>query len=396
MKKKIQSKIKKFMGKCHQRKCKKYCQGNINMRKKQYIEKKILKIAEKILSCTTFDRLLIERRRRIHKVTGFYPEAVFLSKKKSEKKYCIVRYRMPVFGLVAAGIQYVFCYYLLAERGYIPILDIEYTYSFKQGRIGEYNIWDACFKQPISAKEAATQPYVLAAGELFDYSNDPQICLALNDDIKDHFIHVRKENFREYYAKAQKYVEPIWQVKNELLTELDEEIWNKVNGCKILGVFLRENFSKDVFFENREDQRIYSNHPLLPGVRETIEIIKSQLSVWEYDYIFLSTIYIESLQQFKDAFEDRVIYIERPRMSIKDKRLANFGMSEKETYEMFNLNLTYHINISQTYIKEIVALSRCTYLLGGASSGMAAALVMNGGQYEDIHILEDARKIQRY
>ncbi len=145
-------------------------------------------------------------------------------------------------------------------------------------------------------------------------------------------------------------MEPIWQVKDELLADLDEELWNKVNGCKILGVFLRENFSKDVFYESREDRQVLANHPLLPGVRETIEIIKNQLFAWEYDFIFLSTMYIESLQRFRDEFGDKIICIERSRMSIKDNRLAYFGMSEKEIYEVFNSNPIQYINISQTYI----------------------------------------------
>ena len=363
---------------------------------KQHIEKTILKLGEKILPCTTFDRLLIERRRKINKVTENYPYAGFLSKKESDKKYCIVRYSMPTFALFAAGIQYVFCYHQLAKRGYIPIIDIEYTYSFRQGRIGESNIWDACFMQPVTAKEAALQPYVLVAGELFSYSDDPSICLDLNEDITDHFIHVKKENFRAYYAKAKKYVEPIWQVKDEILSELDEEIWNQINGRRVLGVFLRENFSKDIVYMDKNDQAVFSNHPLLPGVKETIEIIKTQLLSWEYDLIFLSTIYSDSLMLFKEVFGDKVICVDRERMNISDKRSESFGMSEQELYELFRSNVAHYQSTSQAYLKEIVGLSRCNYLLGGASSGMSAALVMNGGEYDDIYVLEDVRKIKRY
>ena len=49
-----------------------------------------------------------------------------------------------------------------------------------------------------------------------------------------------------------------------------------------------------------------------------------------------------------------------------------------------------------TYLKEIIALSQCNYFIGGASSGAAIALTMNGGEYEDIYLLEDIRKINRY
>lgn len=365
------------------------------MRVRQCIENLIMKVVERILPRTTFDRLLIERRRRINKVTEYYPYAFFLSKKKSKKKYCVVRYSFPNMALIAAGIQYIFCYHQLVERGYIPIIDIENDFSFKQGRLGEHNIWDVCFKQPITAKEVANERYVLATGELFSYSDDPQICLDLNGDSSDHFVHVRKEDFREYYAKVNKYTEPIWQVKDEILAELNEEIWNKVCRHRVLGVFLREDFSRDISHKSESDEAVYRNHPLMPGVKEVIEIIRTQLNEWKYDFIFLSTVYQESVEQFKEAFGNKLIYIERDRALINDEPLY-FSMNEREVYEDQQANLAYYENRSKTYLKDIVALSRCNYLIGGPSSGMAAALVMNGGKYDDIFILEDARKIPRY
>ena len=363
---------------------------------KEMLESKILSMINAVLPNTTFDRLVIERRRRINRIEGCYPEAIFLSKRKSDKKYCVVRYERPTFDLMAAGIQYVFCYHLLSQRGYIPILDIEYIYSFRQGQIGEYNIWDECFEQPVSAREAATQPYVLAAGSLFTYSNDPVVCMELNHDAADHFIHVRKDHFREYYAKANEYVQPIWTIRKDLLDEFDEELWNKVRDHRVLGVFLRENFSKDVSYKVEADAEVYSRHPLLPGVKETIEIIKNQLSSWNYDYIFLSTMYADSVELFRKEFGDKVICVERERINTDDTPGTNFSMGEKEEYDAFKSNLPYYRNLVRTYLKEIIALSRCDYLLGGASSGMAAALVMNGGKYQDIYILEDERNIKRY
>lgn len=363
---------------------------------RQKAEKGILKIAEKILPPTTFDRFLIERRRRINKVIGYYPEAVFFSKGKSEKKYCIVRYTYPVFALMAAGIQYIFCYHQLVERGYIPLIDIEFAYSYRQGRLGENNIWDLCFEQPISVKEAVDQAYVLATGGLFSYSDAPRVCLDINSDMNDHFIHVRKDNFREYYAKVKKYVAPIWKVKPEIILELEEKEWNKVKGYRVLGVFLRESFTKDISPKNEADKAVYGNHPLLPGVREIVGIIKTGLQDWNYDFIYLSTMYEDSLQIFREEFGDKVVCIERHRLHFSDEPILSFDMSEKELYEQYLINQHVDEKITRTYLEEIIALSRCDYLIGGASSGMAAALTMNGGKYEDIYILEDARKIQRY
>lgn len=360
------------------------------------IEARVLKLTEKVLPYTMVDKFLIERRRRINRITECYPYAAFFSKKRSRKKYCVVRYIAPQMELMAAGIQYVFCYHQLVERGYIPIIDIEYAYSFKQGRLGEANIWDICFKQPITAKEVAGEPYVLAAGELFSYSDDAQISLELNNDRNDHFIHVRKDHFREYYAKAKKYTDPIWQVKGELLEKMDREIGDKVKGRRVLGVFLRENFSRDVVYEDDADKDVYSKHPLLPGVKETIRIIREKLSDWDYELICLSTQYANSLEQFKEEFGDRVICIERERMDIYAPAPDSWSMSEKEIYVVNRARAAEREERIKKYLQELVLLSRCNYLVGGASSGMAAALVMNGGKYDDIYILEDERKIGRY
>ena len=368
----------------------------IKMRMRENIEKAILRTAEKILPCTTFDRLLIERRRRINKVTGYYPQAVFFSKKRSKKKYCVVRFTTPTFALMAAGIQYVFCYYQLVERGNIPLLDLEGTYTYKQGQLGKNNVWDMLFKQPISVREATDQPYVLATGDFFSYSDNPQICMDLNNDEKDHFIHVKKDNYREYYAKAKKYTDPIWQVKDEVIEELDAEIWNRVKDYRVLGVFLREDFSRDVHHQNKADEIVYSNHPLLPGVKEIIAIIKDELLEWKYDFIFVSTMYIDSLKLFQEEFGNKVICLKRERRNLNDIPPTNFDSSERKMYEEEIKNQSSYKEKNKTYLKEMVALSRCSYFVGGPSSGAAAVLTMNGGKYDDIYILEDVRKIKRY
>lgn len=366
------------------------------MQIRQCVEKKLLRLLDKLIPQTKLDEFLIERRRRLNNVTGYYPHAFFLSKKRADKKYCVVRYSIPNFALLAAGIQYLFCYHQLVEKGYTPIIDIEYTYSFKQGKIGEHNIWDACFKQAIPAKEAMKQPYVLATGELFSYSNDPKLCLEINKDIEDHYIHVKKEDFRNYYSNIQKYAEPIWQVKDELLSELDNEVWNAIKNKKVLGVFLREDFSRDVSYEGEDNEKIYSNHPLLPGVTEIIQLIKDKSKDWKFDYIFLSTVYEESILQFKEEFGEKILYINRERRSKNAGPIVDFAISEYDAYKESVKKEKIDEKTAQTYLKEVVALSRCDYLIGGASSGMSVALVMNGGKYEDIYILEDARNIKRY
>lgn len=363
---------------------------------RRYIEKVILKIIEGILPATVFDRIVIWWRRKVNKVKGKYPEVVFYKKKKAKKKYCVVRYALPTFGIMAAGIQYIFCYYKLLDRGYIPVLDLEYEYSYRKERIGEHGIWDLCFEQTIAAKDVVKEKYVLVTGELYDYSADAKISDWLNGNKEDHFIHTKKDNFREYYAKANELTASIWKVKEALVKELDEEIGDCLENHRVLGVFLRENFSSERRHTNQADSEVFARHPLLPTVSETIELIKNNLKHWNFDKIYLSTIYEDSIMYFRKEFGDKVIAISRERFDINQKQTFSFSNTEQDMYQEYCNDIQKKNNLTVAYVKDLVALSKCTYFMGGPSSGSAAALTMNGGKYEDIYILEDRRKIMRY
>lgn len=364
---------------------------------KRYIEKTVLKIMESILPPTVYDRIVIWWRRKINKVTGCYPEAFYFSKKKGKNKYCVVRYSIPTFALMAAGIQYVFCYYKLKKKGYTPILDLECEYSYQQGRIGELGVWDSCFEQSITAKDAVKQKYVLATGNMYDYSGDKRIAKWLNGDPQDHFLHTKKDNYKEYYAKAKELTDPIWKVKGTIIAEIEEEVGDIIKGQRILGVFLREDFSNDKSYKDEKDIQVYHNHPLLPTVQEIINIIKNDLPQWQYDKIYVSALYSKSIEMMKKEFGDRVFYIQRENMlSLEDDRVMGFTNTDFELYERMNNSREWYCKNNISYVKDLVALSRCTYFLGGPCSGSAVALTMNGGKYEDIYILEDKRKITRY
>lgn len=60
------------------------------MNRKQLIEKRVLSLIEKILPYTIYDRIIIERRRRINNVVGYYPHAVFFSKKSQTKNIVLL------------------------------------------------------------------------------------------------------------------------------------------------------------------------------------------------------------------------------------------------------------------------------------------------------------------
>ncbi len=342
------------------------------------------------------DRLMKDKEKR-----SFY--AYFAKKdtqkSKEKERYCILRFRVPTYMIFAAAIQYVFAYEYIESKGYIPVIDMEWEYLFRQFQLGKDNLWEYCFNQRVTVEEALKKDYVLA--ETFGMPGTwlNQMCVELNGKKDDHYIHAVQDNWREYYTKVNKYIKKSWLIKPELVKEYQQKY-----GCKIkeedlvLGVALRESFSADAYNKmHEESQKVYDNHPMCPGIIETLEIVKKYIKQWGCNKIFLSTIFQESLELFLQEFGDSVIYVDRDRNSLNDykKNPDGWAMNNKEIYEYHQRNSDIR-NMTVTYMEEIIGLSKCDYLIAAKSSGSIAALAMNGGKYKDIYILPDKNNIERY
>ena len=194
------------------------------------------------------------------------PEIVsyFLNRNiKFHNKYCVFRLEFPGRSLFSTALSYIFMYEWAVHKGYTPIMDLEYAYVFQQKELGEDNKWEYCFEQPISIKEIRQQKYVLIRHTGTVNSWMEKTCLDINGKKDDISIHVTERNWRNYYANINKYVKKCWTFREELLEEFENKYGNKlknVNG--IIGVFLRENFSKD-FYESLSDKekKIWDRHP---------------------------------------------------------------------------------------------------------------------------------------
>ncbi len=362
----------------------------------------IFKFLQLIVPPIVFDSCFINFERMRLGIKEKYPSAYVRPGKHLKMKYCVVRYVRPNVDITAAGLNYIFIYYALKKRGYIPVLDLELAYSYSQGRIGEENMWDICFDQAIQVKDIQKDFHVIISGEYFPIQYDKEICNDINGKIDDCFIHVRRENYKNYYATVNKYLKPVWKIKEFIYKDLQREIGASLKNRKVLGVSLREAFSDEVPKGDVEIvQSIYDNHPLLPTTYEVIEIIKNNLNDWSYDIIFLSTEFEESIDLFRKEFGNKVIFIRRKRKRYSDyqKIVSIFQFDDESIYLDHQQKKDTSDNYQEVtipYIKEIVALSQCDYLIGGSSGGTAAALSLNGGVYEDIYILEDKRNISRY
>ena len=324
----------------------------------------------------------------------------FLVKRKitTKRKYCVFRMVYPNYSLFATANAYIFLYEWATNRGLIPIVDLEYQYSYLQGRLGENNVWECCFEQPISIKEVKSQDYVLVRGVGTVNSILEKTCCDINGKKNDRFIHVVEEDWRRYYANLNKYIKKCWVFKQEILDDFKSTYETQIRKAKnILGVSLREGFSEERYNRLSDiEKEIFDRHPRVPDIDETIEIVKRYMDIWKCDYIFLATIYQESVDRFLAEFGDKVITVDRIRKSTTEwgTEQVRLDMTEQEIYEKGKM--IDHEELLIPYVKEIIGLSRCDYLVAAKGGGTAAALSINGGNYKDIHILADENKSSMY
>lgn len=227
----------------------------------------------------------------------------------------------------------------------------------------------------------------------------PETCIDINNCPTDYYIHTIEENWKNYYKGVNKYIQKYWGFREEFLYDLELK-WKEICGDEknILGISLREVFSKEFFLqlESDEARAVYKEHPLGPDIGEIIEIVEDYLENWKCGKIFLATVFKESIEIFEKRFPGRIVYLDRIRDTMQEK-IARLSKTWKEKASG-KINKTYDQidKINYQYTQETVLLSKCTYLIGAKSGATIAALAMNGGRYKDIKILEDKRNITRY
>ena len=327
-------------------------------------------------------------------------ESHFISKKNDKEKYCVFEFSVPAFGLMAAARKYPFYYSWAKKRGYIPLMFLGFQYDFENDRMDAYNFWEDVFEQSISTKELKDKNWVLVS-----YEFDHDLCKEINNNEYDNEIHLNKFIWRAYYKKIGDLTKECWTIREDIIESFNCKYSNFFSKDeKILGVSLREDFSKDGD-ENRNYSKkgatVYGNHPSGPGVETVISIVKEQMYVWGCEKIFLSTVMQGSLDLFKEEFGNKVVYVERERLNWKqvDKLEEEIWESSPEEikviYEKDNrMEMEKRRYIG--YIEELIGLSKCSHLIMHVSSAAIATLTMNGGKYDDIFILEDKNSCNRY
>lgn len=365
------------------------------------IKNRVFELLEKKLQYNTYKSIRIwyehlTTRDKKH----LYRAAYFHKKKKNAKeKYCIIRLQAPGLMTFAAAIQYIFVYEWAKNKGYIPVLDLEFEYNYMHNRLGEDNIWEYTFEQPVSVAEALRKDWVLVESINVGDKWLPQTCLDINGEADDHYLHAVQDNWRDYYRKVHEYIEPIWTFKKDIVKEYKRKYYGEIERSNVLGVVLREEFSEEAqrMRSNSKAKECYNQHPSAPDLEDIIKTVKGYIERWNCQKIFLSTIYERSIRSFQESFgENFVLYVERERLSFDITEESDYviEMDAKELYDCCKKQDLLERSVK--YAEEILAIADCQYFLGAKCSGTSAALAINGGKYKDIYILPDANNIKRY
>lgn len=327
----------------------------------------------------------------------------FFISKKGKEKYCILRNKFPHNGVFATANQYLFMYQWAKENGYIPLMDWETIYTYKKRNIGEYNLWEICFELPVSVKEAVKKKWVLVESVGVGNKISENTCMRINGVKNDWTLHFRKENWRQYYRVAHDYAKQCWKIKSSFLDEFMKQYASCFSkGKRVIGVSLREEFSVDAMAlrDNKEVIEVYNRHPLTPGVKDIIQQVKICKDKWKCDYIFVATMCLDSIEAFRETFGENVIfYVDRKRLPLAEmlKQAAWDGLWDKSDEEINQIAMSGETKDNMIgYVQEILGLSKCDYLVAASCSGSIAALVMNGGKYEEVEFLPDFHQSKNY
>lgn len=333
-----------------------------------------------------------------------YDYPYFIAKsKKAKERYCIFRYSTPAYGILAAGVQFLFAASWAEKKGMTPLLDFELGYDFMLYQLGQNNLWDAFFKQPVTIKEALGKDWVLVESFQSRGLHFHPFDIKINHKWNDYALHMEMKNWREYYKKMQPYVSRIWPLQDHILKDFEKDCETNIgNGKKVLGIMLREELSveADPYMISKKAQAVYEKHPKTIGILQTIELIKKYMEEWQCNRIFVATQFQDSLDALKSIFGEKVIFVERNRRYLEQLSHENsvWSQSDREFWEYYSQEevRSSEYEKAKSYLCEIYILSKCECFLASKCSGSTAALAMNGGNFHNFCCLPDTNHNQRY
>ena len=266
--------------------------------------------------------------------------------KDREGSYYVIRRRAGNVGLFSLVVTALAHMKIAEEQGRIPVVDLQNYKNLylPEDKIGTENAWEYFFEQPCNTT-------------LFDIKNKKDVLLS-SGEIPQHrpsdtgaFFRNENGEFEAWRALFQKYIRP----RTEIVQEADAEYARKVApNEKVVGVCCRGAKYRAL----RQ-----KNHPIQPEVDELIAKVKETMAEFGAGKVYLSTEDAAIVEQFRAEFQDALFVADREYMDFVKQTNVKSG--------------TVYNGVQ--YLKQIIMLSKCDFLVSARCSGALGASLMSKG-----------------
>ncbi len=290
-----------------------------------------------------------------------------------DRTFYVIRSRIDTWGLIACYNHVLGHIKLALEQGYIPVVDMKnYSNTYLEPeKLHKENAWEYYFHQPTdhTLEEAYRSRHVILMDGMPPKEAHPR---GQGKLYLDYFK--RKASGTETEKEIRyntKIIREHMRIRREVETHIEQQ-YEKLfpEGERVLGVLCR---GTDISL------RRPAGHSVMPRTEEMIRRAGALMERWGCSRIFLTTEEAAAVEQFREAFGDRLFFTDCARYGdTRDKLLADIRFDRKNDRYLRGLE----------YLTNIVLLSKCDCLLGVYVGGTTGALEMNGGAYDHVEIMD--------
>lgn len=266
------------------------------------------------------------------------------------------------WGLGSIAVMYTKYFEYALRRGWIPVVDMEnaHTIYLEDSKLGcGINAWEWFFEQPCSyglsdiknAKNIVVAPYHLVS--------------KLNNLI-DFGVITSKEDLDYWRSISTKYLRLSNSAKKYMSILEEKEQYKKIMDSNVLGVYCRGTDYLDAKPKG---------HPVQPYPRDVVNKAKELMREFNPNCIFLVTEDERILSLFLKEFPNKVLYI-------PGQRYGNSDSSDRWIWQQDKMkNRDGYLN-GMEYLASMYYLSKCDYIIGGITGGLAGSLLLNNNNFK--------------
>lgn len=275
----------------------------------------------------------------------------------------------PTSGLV--DIMRFCCAYvrIAKKRNMMPVIKMD-SVTNQYVESGE-NMWESFFEpvSQLSIEEVFESYDVISLRDNNNILTDWEMNPFLKQE--EHFLHMQG---------AEKVFNSWIKINQSTLSyinkNLPEQFFN--DKTRILGVIMRGTDYRMSAVKARGEKKERNT-----SVERVIKRVEELCRIWGYEYIFVATEDEEYLGEFKERFQNRLLYI-------KQKRVVYNEEKDKNKLVASMLEINGNKEFVKNYLTVLYALSKCHGLLASMYCGATfVARKWNAGMYEVDEVLQD-------